>query len=354
MILVAAVSVLLWSRARRQREDYAAAYVSDPSAIVWNANAQVRQQIGTLHYGERVVLLRRAGERAQIRSAAGVQGWVDAAALMDADLWRQGAELLERAKKMPPQAFGHTRTISNVRLAPGRDGPRIYQFGRNEPVAVLERAASPVPQEEGEEAGAGAASGKREDWLLVMRNESAEGGRQTAPGTASISAQASPSAPAKTPIAGWVLARFIELDPPAPIPDYFSASHLRVVAWRVLNTVPGENGPVAQYLVAGSRGGEGQPCDFSLLRVYTWHAARQRYETAFIENDICGRLPIIVTPAPMGADFHFEDPSRAGGERAYIFRQTVVRRVTKIAAAPRPASRRPARAAARRRKTAGR
>ncbi len=46
---------------------------------------------------------------------------------------------------MPVQARGHTRTISNVRLTAGRDGPRIFQFGRNEPVVVLERGTSPVP-----------------------------------------------------------------------------------------------------------------------------------------------------------------------------------------------------------------
>jgi hypothetical protein len=124
-----------------------------------------------------------------------------------------------------------------------------------------------------------------------------------------------------------VLARFIELDPPPPIPDYFNAAGIRVVAWVLLNTVPGDGEPKPQYLVAGARGGEGQQCDFTMLRVYTWNIRRLRYETAYIENDVCGEMPIRVTAAPAGADFQFADPSQGGAERLYRLRQTMVRHV---------------------------
>ena len=59
-------------------------------------------------------------------------------------------------------------------------------------------------------------------------------------------------------------------------------------AWFVLNRVPdGSGGEAPQYLVAGARSGEGQACDFTLLRVYTWSTARMRYETAAISKAIC-------------------------------------------------------------------
>jgi hypothetical protein len=45
----------------------------------------------------------------------------------------------------------------------------------------------------------------------------------------------------------------------------------------------------------------------------------------------------------MGADFHFADPSQRGADRAYIFRQTVVRRVNRTPAAARTALRTPTR-----------
>jgi hypothetical protein len=177
---------------------------------------------------------------------------------------------------------------------------------------------------------------KLEDWLLVLRTAPPGPGAATAAGGApAVSPRTSSAAPA-VPIAGWVLARFIELDPPAPIPDYFNAAGIHVVAWVVLNTAPDPSGPQPQYLVAGARGGEGQPCDFTLLRVYTWGASRQRYETAYVENNICGRMPIRVSATPAGADFRFADPAQDGAERLYRMRQTSVRRVTGPAVTPRP------------------
>jgi hypothetical protein len=338
-LLVVIVALFWWAQSRRQPAEYPMAYVATPSSILWNANAQVRQPVATLHYGDRVTILQRSGERAEVRSDAGVRGWVEELTLMDADLWQQAAALLARAKAMPVQALGHTRTISNVRLTAGRDGPRIFQFGRNEPVGVLERGRGPVPVEGPAPTAAPAGQNlpKLEDWLLVLRTPPAPGA--AAPAGASRAASVASPGPAgarapAVPIAGWVLARFIELDPPTPIPDYFSAAGIRVVAWAVLNRVPDESGPRPQYLVAGARGGEGQPCDFTLLRVYTWGATRRRYETAYIENDLCGRLPIRVTSSTAGEEFRFADPMQDGADRVYRMRQTTVRRVTGSAAAP--------------------
>ncbi len=65
---------------------------------------------------------------------------------MDSDLWGKSATLLERARTLPVQARGRTKTVSNVRVSPGRDGKRIFQFGREErKVLILERAVAERP-----------------------------------------------------------------------------------------------------------------------------------------------------------------------------------------------------------------
>jgi hypothetical protein len=136
------------------------------------------------------------------------------------------------------------------------------------------------------------------------------------------------------PVAGWVLARFIELDLPGPVLDYASSADLRVVAAFELNRVPdGSGGEAPQYLVAGTRGPEGQACDFTMLRVYTWGAARKRYETAYVESDLCGRLPIRVSQGAKGPEFRFFEAGGSAEGRTYVMQQTVVRRV-KDAASP--------------------
>jgi hypothetical protein len=283
----------------------------------------------------------------------------DSRQLMDTDLWGKIAALLERARTLPIQARGRTKTVSNVRVAPGRDGKRIFQFGRDTKVLILERAVADAPQgpEENSTAEKSDTSDeqgpKQEDWLLVMRalnftpsgvalpsagSPQTEANRATSDAVSAGPdvAQSSPAlVDASGPVAGWVLARFIELDLPDPVKDYASSADLHVVAWFELNRVPdGSGGEAPQYLVAGSRGAEGGPCDFTMLRVYTWGTARKRYETAYVESDLCGKLPIHISGSAKGPQFQFPDVDQGGALRTYAMSQTSVRRVKDAATQP--------------------
>jgi hypothetical protein len=336
LLFLIVAGLAYWVRSRRVAPEYPQAYVVDSSSIVWNSNAQVREAVATLHYGDRVNIVRHTGDRTQVLTDTGVRGWIDETDLMEANLWQQAAALLIRAKQMPVQARGHTRTISNVRLSPGRDGTRIFQLGRNEPVAVLERTTGVIPTTATQgEATTGEAPPnlpKREDWLYILRIPHAE--EPATPATAAVSTGAAAVQTPNVTIAGWVLSRFIELDPPPPIPDYFSAANSRVVAWALISSVADGDAMKPQYIVAGTQGGEGQACDFTLLRFYTWGAKRQRYETAFVEKDICGKLPLQVSAKPAEQEFRFTDPLQNGAERVYRVRQTSVRRVNQSESRP--------------------
>ncbi len=124
------------------------------------------------------------------------------------------------------------------------------------------------------------------------------------------------------------MARFIELDLPDPVREGASSSNLRPVAWFELNRVPDPSGGKPQYLLAATRGPEGQACDFTALRVYTWYAKKSRYETAFIENNLCGQLPIGVGKGPKDEpEFRFRFLNADKEERVYRLIETVVRRV---------------------------
>jgi hypothetical protein len=330
-VVLLVVTVLIW-RWRRQPPQYSAAYVGDQSAILWNTTAQVRRQVGALRFGEKVAVLRRSGDDAEVRSDDGIQGWIDARLLMAPELWMRASDLLASVRTMPVQANGHTRTLSNVHVEPSRDAPRLFQFERNVPVVVLERRVNAVPEATQVASQEGSATSdeqkpKQEDWLLVTRAEPAKPDASQASAGVLAARGENPDAGADIPIAGWVLARFIELDPPSPISDYASSSGLHVVAWAVLNRVSDAGSDRPQYLVAGTHGGEGQPCDFTALRVYTWGAARNRYETAYVESDLCGRFPIRATGTPSGAEFRFAELDENGAERVYQMKQTVVRRV---------------------------
>ncbi len=360
VMLLVIVGAIWWAR-RKPPETYSVAYVNDRSAIVWSTTAQVRQRVADLKYGEKVDVLGHTGDETQVRSGDGTQGWVETQLLMAPDLWQHASDLLARARTMPVQASGHTRAVSNVHMEPSRTATRVFQFGRNVSVVVLDRKVAPVSvaaptapaapaasaqasaaaagAPEGDAAGTGGSGSdetqpKQEDWLLVLHVAQQSGGANVAAGSGSAAAAPRTGSGGdggtdgvEIPIAGWVLARFIELDPPAPIGDYATSAALRVVAWFVLNKVPSDGGQRPQYLVAGSRGGEGQPCDFTSLRVYTWGEARQRYETAYVENDLCGQFPIRTSRTPDGAEFRFAELDENDAERVYRMKQTIVRRV---------------------------
>ncbi len=334
IVLIVAVAVTVayvWLRPRPQ--GLSEAYVGERAATVWNSLAQVRAPVATLRFGDRVTVVERRGDQAHIRLPGGTTGWLEARLLLAPALWERSAKLLNETRKMPLQAAGHTKVPTNVRIDPGRTAARIFQFGRDVPVEIFARAVaewSPAGEEPGREASGDAEKSRREDWLLVRGVVPAEVGGTVTPGEGAPPPAAT-VVPAIT-VAGWVVARFVELDLPDTIKNYASSAGIHVLAWFELNRVreaPGSSEQKPQYLVAGWRGGEGQGCDFTMLRVYTWGAGRQRYETAFVESNLCGSLPIRVGKSPAGEpEFHFETAGAKGEEeRIYRMRQTTVRRV---------------------------
>lgn len=324
--LLCLVALLAWYF-RPKHESLGAAYVSERTLTLLSSVAQVHEQIGVLYYGERVEVLARRNDNVKVRTANGTTGWVDGRYLMEPDLWERSAKLLEKTKSMTVQARGRTKTTTNLRVEPGRTEPRLYQFGRGTEVEVFGRAVADWVQVTDEkEAATESEPEKKEDWYLV------QGVATRPPGEGAVrnSAVTTTTQPGDqtVPVAGWVVGRFISLDLPDPVREGTSAANVRAIAWFELNRVTEADGDHPQYLVAGTRSPEGAPCDFTTLRVFTWNPKKSRYETAYIENEICGALPVQVDKSPKGEpEFRFHIMARKKEERVYRLIQTVVRRV---------------------------
>lgn len=301
-------------------------YAGSRKVTVWSSNAQVREPLVYSSFGDRFDVLSRSGDTLQVRTAKGVEGWVASRDVLPADLWQKAQALTSEAKTKLVQALAHTKVLTNLRVDPGRDGARIFQLGRDTSISLLERrvmdaaptriaaasapvstGAPPAPVPDDDTATAEPATTKKEDWLLVLAHTKDEGD-----------------------FAGWVVSRFVAMDLPSPLPDYTSSAGMRVTGWMELNRVAAAGQPRPQYLVFGTRGSEGDICDFTTLRVYTWGAKRARYETAFVDSNFCGQMPVQLTAAAqLGGDatFHFMTLGESGKqERAYRMHQTVVRR----------------------------
>lgn len=287
-------------------------YVNGRNATLWSTTAQVREATATLSFGDRLEILDRDGNFAEVRTAKGQDGWVDMRSLVRSEEWDQAMALLAKAKQMPVEARGHTKVVGNLRTEPRRQADRVLQLSRDVPVEMLERQAADVPAvrnnddaEENEDV-----EPRKEDWWLVRAKPQGQG-----------------------EIAGWVLGRFLEVDLPSPLPDYVSGAGIHPIAWFVLGQLPDSTGGVVpEYLVLGTHGTEGLDCDFTILRVYTPLSKRPGYGTAYVESNVCGHLPLtltVATPPNDEALFQFRATDSAGrtAERKYVARATTVRRV---------------------------
>ncbi|MFZ0640790.1 MAG: hypothetical protein WA020_00905 [Candidatus Acidiferrales bacterium] len=283
------------------------AYIGGQGATVWNSTAQIRLPVANLAYGQPVQIYQRDADNVLVSTPAGVRGWVSSVSLMDPDIWRRVALLAETTKSMPVQAVGRTRARANLHTRPGRQSPVILEAPDDSPVIVLQHAEV-ASQRRPLDADAGPPQNS-EDWWLVRASVKDAGD-----------------------VSGWVLGRLVSLDLPEPLPEYQSSEAMTIVAWFEINRVkdPSSNGYRPDYLVAGTRGPQGG-CDFTLTRVYTWSVKRHRYETAFLDSRLCGKLPVDVTPAKIpGGDayFRFQNLGANGVEnRAYDMKLTTVHRM---------------------------
>src|SRR3989441_10486529 len=324
--LLALVALVAWVL-RPKREAQGEAFVSEKVAPLLNSTAQVREQVGMVHYGERVDVIAKRNDYVKVRTNAGVVGWVESRQLMEPALWQRSIKLLDQTRGMPVQARGRTKVSTNLRVQPGRMEPRLYQFGRNVPVEIVGRAAADWVQGTDEKDSSNEPQDtKKEDWFLVRALATRPPGEAAA--RAAETSNTTQPGDQTAPIAGWVVARFVELDLPDPVREGAASANIRPLAWFELNRVSDPAGDKPQYLVAAARGPEGQVCDFTALRVYTWYVKKSRYETAFIENNLCGQLPVQLGKGPKGEpEFRFRVMDGKKEERVYHLMQTVIRRV---------------------------
>jgi hypothetical protein len=331
--LLCLVALAAWMF-RPKHETLGEAFVSERSVTLWSGVAQVRAPVSILHYGDRVDVVSRRNDNVKVRTAAGTVGWIDGRNLMDPALWQRSAKLLAQVRPMLVQARGRTKVSTNLRVEPGRTEPRLYQFSRGVPVEIVGRAVADWVQSSDEKDSSNEVEEtKKEDWFLVRGLATRPPG-ETAARAADTNTTTQPG-DQTLPISGWLIARFVELDLPEAVREGAASANLRPLAWFELNRVSDPSGDKPQYLVAAARGAEGQACDFTALRVYTWYVKKERYETAFIENDLCGQMPIRIEKGPKGEpEFRFRDMDGNKEERVYRLNQTVVRRVRESPSAP--------------------
>jgi hypothetical protein len=345
--LLLVLVVALYVRFHHSTPPLETAYAGSRTVTLFSTSAQVREPVTTVNFGDRLEVLQRFQNQVKVRTTAGVVGWIEENDLLSADLWETLKDLEAKSASMPVVARGHTRVLSNLHIEPGRDSPRVRQLNKDIPLDMMARqpelvVAASISNSGSESADEAPAPADPKSADRKSKDRKSKDGKSKGKADAEPDSKPEPKKedwwlvrahmPDQTILAGWMLGRFVELDVPAPLPDYATSAGMRIVAWTELNRVTSTAGkPMPQYLLLGTHGPEGQPCDFTALRVYTWGKQKERYETAFVESNVCGKFPILkLQAAGPEADltFNFLDYSNGSPDRrTYQMHQTIVRLV---------------------------
>jgi SH3-like domain-containing protein len=311
------------------------AYVAAPEAVLRDRVAAVYNKTGTVHNGEKVVILERMQNRrfVRVRSPRGEEGWVQERYLTDQLTFDQFQHLAEQFKNVPAQAVAMTRSQVNLHVAPGRKTEHLYQLNENEKVDLLQRQAAdknaPAPQPVQTQAQSKGDKGEKKD----ADTEPATGEEQE------------PRKPDQAPIledwwlvrdsqkrVGWVLGRLLYVDVPIEVGQY--AEGQRIVAFYVLDQVQDDDKKVPEYLVLLTENKDGMPYDYDQVRVFTWNVRKHRYETAYRERDLLGFLPVALGTQNFEKEGNLRtftlraaDGSGNVHERKYKFNPPIVRAV---------------------------
>jgi hypothetical protein len=306
------------------RAEYA--YVSVPQAFLRDRVAAVYNKVATVTSGQKLRILDRSQNKrfVKVRTEAGVEGWLEQRYLVDQKIFDGFAKLAKDAAGDPAQATAIARRIVNLHLEPERPSEAIYQIKESGKVELLKRTSTP-----------------RSGLKKVKRETNKESNNDD-----DDSDKTPPSTPANDPLedwwlvrdeqrhVGWALGRMLDVEVPLEIAQY--AEGQRIVAAFVLNEVPetkDSDKMIPQYAVLLTEPKDGLPFDFNQVRIFTWNAARSRYETAYRER-LIGQLPFAVAKEDFGKEgvlptftVHAQDKDGTLVTRKYRLIGPIVRRV---------------------------
>jgi SH3-like domain-containing protein len=279
-------------------------YVSAAQATLRDQVATIYNRVGTVKNGERVDVLEREKRFSRVRTATGIEGWIEQRYLVDQQTYDGLQKLTQENLNDPVQAPGVLRNDTNLHLTPGRETEHLYQLSAGAKVSALKRAtaekqagAASMPAKSSGKTGSAKASGPvLEDWWLVRDAQNR---------------------------VGWVLARMVDLDIPLEVAQY--AEGQRFVAVFVLNQVEdkqaqngskeGADKKVSQYLCAITEPHDGLPYDYGEHGLNGVLPVTVRSENFDKE----GTLPVFI--------LRVKDDSGNVSERKYKLNTPMVRRV---------------------------
>lgn len=275
--------------------------------------------VAQLEHGERVEIIGRRRRFLKVRTKDGAEGWLDSRQLLSETEMQALRALAARAETESGQGAATVFEPLNVHTAPNRQAPSFYQLTPGMKAAVITHLRAPrVPFEAPaflRELSRPAAPAPRKP--KRARDEPANGlpPRPAPPsppeGWLALSGfpdgpPAPPPKPEPVPVApplewwtlvraaggrtGWVLTSLLYLSVPEAVAQY--AERARITSYHPAGQVTTRSGESKTAWLWTTLANLDADHHFDNMRLFTWNTRRQRYETAYIERNLKGWLPL--------------------------------------------------------------
>src|SRR5208337_2621068 len=113
------------------------AYVSAPQAALRDQVAAIYNRVGNVKNGERVEVLEHEKRFSKVRTASGIEGWIEQRFLVDQKTFDAIQKLTQDNQSDPVQAPGILRNDTNLHVSPGRETEHLYQLTSGAKVSIL-------------------------------------------------------------------------------------------------------------------------------------------------------------------------------------------------------------------------
>ncbi len=296
------------------------AYVAPVSLVIRKELSPRSDVVATLKHGERLEVLQIRRRFVRVRTTQDVEGWTDNRQLMTTAQMDRLRKLIEVGAKLPSQGRGTVYETLNIHSEPNRSAPSFYQIPENGSVEVIGRrvaprvpyksevvaAPTPVVPKKSKKKKAEPEKAKvpplpmprppklREDWLELSRRDPLPDDPKTkgevTPGPPPIKYDEWSLVRTKDGKSGWVLARMISMAIPDAVAQYAEGN--RITSYFSLGDVKDEDGNPRNHWLWTTLSRSLQPYEFDGFRVFIFNTRRNRFETAYIERNVKGYLPV--------------------------------------------------------------
>lgn len=319
------------------------AYVAPASINLRRELAQKNSTVAVLRHGDRVSILDVRRRFVKVRTAKGVEGWIDSVQLLSPEQMDQIRRATQQALALPSEGSATVFEALNVHIEPNRQSPalaRIPDAGsvvvlghRVEPKTVgpgpvsalnFERPQLPPTRRQRRERQSKSIfhlppkppAPKPPDNWQELSAERIDGSTSTADRKAALAKQkekpVNKPEELKKPVIledwslirtkenqiGWVLTRNLIMSIPDEVAQY--AEGKRITSYFDLGTVHDEvKGVKHNWLWTTSSAT--LPYDFDAWRVFLWNRRRHRYETSYRQHDVEGYFPVHLDPVGSNA-----------------------------------------------------